>query len=205
MVMNMRRFYRFFNRLHSKINENFQLPLFLSLALLTLYTVITGFAAYLINYGVIGQAGGFLTDNYPVVILRMIILLLFINFNIIYLYLLVRYFKQRKVPLRVIYSYYAVFATFLFLLSIILFFAVLFSYYVIGMGTEHILLIFGLAILIILTGANLYPAYFLFLSLKEEPVDVFWAIILCIIGIHIFSYVLFNIWNRIHIFQLWLF
>lgn len=199
----MKRFYRFFNRLHSRINENFQLPLFFSLALLTLYTIVTGFAAYLINYDLLGEADGLMDGNYFVVILRMFILLLFINFNIIYLYLLVRYFKQKKIPLRVIYSYYAVFATFLFLLAILLFFAVLFSYYVLGMQTEHILLIFGLAILIILTGANLYPAYFLFLSLKEEPVDVFWAIILCILGIHVFSYVLFNIWNRIHIFQLW--
>ena len=204
MVMNMKRFYRFFNGLHSRINENFQLPLFFSLALLTLYTIVTGFAAYLINYDLLGEADGLMDGNYFVVILRMFILLLFINFNIIYLYLLVRYFKQKKIPLRVIYSYYAVFATFLFLLAILLFFAVLFSYYVLGMQTEHILLIFGLAILIILTGANLYPAYFLFLSLKEEPVDVFWAIILCILGIHVFSYVLFNIWNRIHIFQLWL-
>lgn len=199
----MKRFYRFFNGLHSRINENFQLPLFFSLALLTLYTIVTGFAAYLINYDLLGEADGLMDGNYFVVILRMFILLLFINFNIIYLYLLVRYFKQKKIPLRVIYSYYAVFATFLFLLAILLFFAVLFSYYVLGMQTEHILLIFGLAILIILTGANLYPAYFLFLSLKEEPVDVFWAIILCILGIHVFSYVLFNIWNRIHIFQLW--
>lgn len=200
----MKRFYRFFNRLHSRINENFQLPLFFSLALLTLYTIVTGFAAYLINYDLLGDADGLLDGDYFVVVLRMGILLLFINFNIIYLYLLVRYFKQKKIPLRVIYSYYAVFATFLFLLAILLFFAVLFSYYVLGMQTEHIILIFGLAILIILTGANLYPAYFLFLSLKEEPVDVFWAIILCILGIHVFSYVLFNIWNRIHIFQLWI-
>src|SRR5690625_1513022 len=104
MVMNMKRFYRFFNRLHSRINENFQLPLFFSLALLTLYTIVTGFAAYLINYDLLGDDDGLLDGDYFVVVLRMAILLLFINFNIIYLYLLVRYFKQKKIPLRVIYS-----------------------------------------------------------------------------------------------------
>ncbi len=204
MVMNMKRFYQFFNSLHSRINENFNLPPLVSLSLLILYTVLTAFAAYLINYDLIRGTDESLTDNYFIMILRTIILVLFINFNIIYLYILLRFFRKKKVPLRVIYSYYTVFATFLFLGAILLFFGVTLSYYVLGIQMEYIILIFGIAILIILTGANLYPAYFLFLALKDEPVDVFWAIILCIMGIHLFSYLLFNIWNRIHIFQLWL-
>lgn len=200
----MKRFYQFFNSLHSRLNENFNLPPLISLSLLTLYTVLTALAAYWVNYNLIGGQEELLIDNYFVVILRTIILILFINFNIIYLYILVRYFRQNKIPLRVIYSYYAVFATFLFMIAILLFFSIIFSYYVLGIQMDYMLLIFGVAILIILTGANLYPAYFLFLALKGEPVDVFWAFILCIIGIHIFSYLLFNIWNRIHILQLWL-
>lgn len=200
----MKRFYQFFNSLHSRINENFNLPPLISVSLLTLYVILTALTAYLINYDLIGESDESLTDNYFTVILRTIILILFINFNIIYLYILVRYFKHDKIPLRVIYSYYAVFSTFLFLIAILLFFSIMFFYYVLGIQMDYMILIFGVAILIILTGANLYPAYFLFLALKEEPVDVFWAIILCIIGIHVFSYLLFNIWNRIHIFQLWL-
>jgi hypothetical protein len=204
MVMTMKRFYQSLNTLHTRINKNFKLPPLMSFSLVTLYIILTSIVAYFINYTLIGEGGGSLTDNYFVMVLRTVVIILFINFNIIYLYILVRYFRRDKIPLRVIYSYYAVFSTLLFFIAVILLFSVMFSYYVIGMQMESIFLIFGIAILIILTGANLYPAYFLFLALKEEPVDVFWAIIFCVIGIHLFSYLLFNIWNRIHIFQLWL-
>ena len=176
----------------------------MSFSLVILYIILTSLVAYFLNYTLIREDGGSLTDNYFVMGLRTVIIILFINFNIIYLYILVRYFRRDKIPLRVIYSYYAVFSTLLFFIAVILLFSVMFSYYVVGMQMESIFLIFGIAILIILTGANLYPAYFLFLALKEEPVDVFWAIIFCVIGIHLFSYLFFNIWNRIHIFQLWL-
>lgn len=204
MVMTMKRFYQSLNTLHTRINKNFKLPPLMSFSLVILYIILTSLVAYFINYTLIREDGGSLTDNYFVMGLRTVIIILFINFNIIYLYILVRYFRRDKIPLRVIYSYYAVFSTLLFFIAIILLFSVMFSYYVVGMQMESIFLIFGIAILIILTGANLYPAYFLFLALKEEPVDVFWAIIFCVIGIHLFSYLFFNIWNRIHIFQLWL-
>lgn len=200
----MKRFYQSLNTLHTRINKNFKLPPLMSFSLVTLHIILTSIVAYFINYTLIGEDGSSLTDNYFVMVLRTVIIILFINFNIIYLYILVRYFRRNKIPLRVIYSYYAVFSTLLFFIAVILLFSVMFSYYVIGMQMESIFLIFGIAILIILTGANLYPAYFLFLALKEEPVDVFWAIIFCVIGIHLFSYLFFNIWNRIHIFQLWL-
>lgn len=204
MVMTMKRFYQSLNTLHTRINKNFKLPPLMSFSLVILYIILTSLVAYFINYTLIREDGGSLTDNYFVMGLRTVIIILFINFNIIYLYILVRYFRRDKIPLRVIYSYYAVFSTLLFFIAVILLFSVMFSYYVVGMQMESIFLIFGIAILIILTGANLYPAYFLFLALKEEPVDVFWAIIFCVIGIHLFSYLFFNIWNRIHIFQLWL-
>ena len=200
----MKRFYQSLNTLHTRINKNFKLPPLMSFSLVILYITLTSIVAYFINYTLIREDGGSLTDNYFVMVLRTVIIILFINFNIIYLYILVRYFRRDKIPLRVIYSYYAVFSTLLFFIAVILLFSVMFSYYVVGMQMESIFLIFGIAILIILTGANLYPAYFLFLALKEEPVDVFWAIIFCVIGIHLFSYLFFNIWNRIHIFQLWL-
>lgn len=200
----MKRFYQSLNTLHTRINKNFKLPPLMSFSLVILYIILTSLVAYFINYTLIREDGGSLTDNYFVMGLRTVIIILFINFNIIYLYILVRYFRRDKIPLRVIYSYYAVFSTLLFFIAVILLFSVMFSYYVVGMQMESIFLIFGIAILIILTGANLYPAYFLFLALKEEPVDVFWAIIFCVIGIHLFSYLFFNIWNRIHIFQLWL-
>ena len=200
----MKRFFQLLNNLHFKINDNFKLPLLFSFALLTGYILIVGFSGYLIGYDLISENDTAVTDNLLVLFLRIILIILFINFNIIFLYFLIRWFRHKRLPLRVIYSYYAIFSTFLFLISIILFISILFSYYVLGIQTEHLVLFFGLAVLIILTSANLYPAYFLVRALKDEPVDIFWAIILCVLGIHTFSFILFNIWNRIHIIQLWL-
>lgn len=200
----MKRFYQLLNDLHFKINDSFKLPLLFSFTLLTVYILTVGFSGYLIGYDLTDEGISSVTNDLPILFFRMALIVLFINFNILFLYLLVRWFRHKKLPLRVIYSYYAVFSTFLFLISIILFISILLSYYVLGLQTDHLVLFFGVTILIILTSANLYPAYFLVLSLKDEPVDIFWAIILCVLGIHTFSFILFNIWNRIHIIQLWL-
>src|SRR5699024_11399755 len=99
------------------------------------------------------------------------------------LYLLIMWISHKMLPLQVIYSYYAVFSTFFFLISIILFISILLSYYVFGIQIDYLVLFFGLTVLVILTAANLYPAYFLVLALKDEPVDIFCAVILCILGI----------------------
>lgn len=200
----MKRFYQALNNLHFKINDNFKLPFLFSFTLLTGYVLIVGFSGYLIGYDLISDNNTSVTDSLSVMFLRMLLIIIFINFNILFLYLLIRWFRHKKLPLRVIYSYYAVFSTLLFLISIMLFISILLSYYVLGIRTDHLLLFFGLTIIIILASANLYPAYFLTLALKDEPVDIFWAIILCIVGIHTFTFILFNIWNRIQIIQLWL-
>ncbi|HIV82644.1 MAG TPA: hypothetical protein H9994_08025 [Candidatus Salinicoccus merdavium] len=200
----MKRFYQVLNNLHFKINDSFKLPFLFSSALLTAYILIVGFSGFLIGYDLLGESSSSVTDNLPVLFLRMTLIILFVNFNILFLYLLIRWFRHKRLPLRVIYSYYAVFSTFLFLISIILFISILLSYYVFGIQIDYLVLFFGLTVLVILTAANLYPAYFLVLALKDEPVDIFWAIILCILGIHTFSFILFTIWNRIHIVQLWL-
>ena len=200
----MKRFLQLFNDLHFKINDSFKLPFLSSFVLLTGYILIVGFSGYLIGYDLIGESNTSVTDDLFVLFLRMVLIILLINFNILFLYFLVRWFRHKRIPLRVIYSYDAIVSTFLFLISIVLFISILFSYYVLGIQTDHLFLFFGLTVLIILTSANLYPAYFLVRALKDEPVDIFWAIILCVLGIHIFSFILFNIWNKIHIFQLWL-
>lgn len=200
----MKRFYRTLNNLHFKINDSFKLPFLFSFSLLTGYILIVGFSSYLIGYDLISDSHTSVTDDFFILFLRMILIILFINFNILFLYFLIRWFRHKRLPLRVIYSYYAIFSTFLFLISIILFISILFSYYILGIQTDHLVLFFGLTILILLTSANLYPAYFLVTALKDEPVDIFWAIILCILGIHTFSFIMFRIWNSIHIFQLWL-
>ncbi len=200
----MKRFYQTLNNLHYKINDSFQLPLVFSFALLTAYILTIGFSGYLIGYDLISENSTSVTDNLPIMFLRMLLIILFINFNILFLYFLIRRFRHKRLPLKIIYSYYSIFSTFLFLISIILFISILLSYYILGIQTDYLLLFFGVIILVILTAANLYPAYFLVLALKDEPVDIFWAIILCVIGIHTFSFILFNIWNRIHIIQLWL-
>jgi len=200
----MKRFYQVLNNLHFKINDSFKLPFLFSSALLTAYILIVGSSGFLIGYDLLGESSSSVTDNLHVLFLRMTLIILFVNFNILFLYLLIRWFRHKRLPLRVIYSYYAVFSTFLFLISIILFISILLSYYVFGIQIDYLVLFFGLTVLVILTAANLYPAYFLVLALKDEPVDIFWAIILCILGIHTFSFILFTIWNRIHIVQLWL-
>lgn len=200
----MKRFYQLFNDLHFKINDSFKLPFLFSFTLLTIYILIVGFSGYLLGYDLTGEGISTVTDDLFVFFVRMALIVLFINFNILFLYFLVRWFRHKKLPLRVIYSYYAIFSTFLFLLSIILFISILLSYYVLGIQTDHLILFFGVTVLIILSFTNLYPAYFLVVALKDEPVDIFWAIILCVLGIHTFSFILFNIWNRIHIIQLWL-
>lgn len=200
----MKRFFQLLNDLHFKINDNFKLPFLFSFALLTGFVLIIGFSGYLIGYDLLGDSSTSVTDNLPVLFVRMMLIILFVNFNIIFLYLLIRLFRHKRMPLRVIYSYYSIFSTFLFLISIILFISILLSYYILGIQTDHLVLFFGVTVLIILTSASLYPAYFLALALKDEPVDIFWAIILCVIGIHTFSFILFNLWNRIEIIQLWL-
>src|SRR5690625_314248 len=125
----MKRFYQVLNNLHFKINDSFKLPFLFSSALLTAYILIVGFSGFLIGYDLLGESSSSVTDNLPVLFLRMTLIILFVNFNILFLYLLIRWFRHKRLPLRVIYSYYAVFSTFLFLISIILFFIFFLSSY----------------------------------------------------------------------------
>lgn len=151
----MKRFYQLLNNLHFKINDSFKLPFLFSFTLLIGYILIVGFSGYLIGYDLLGEDTTSVTDDLLVLFLRMILIVLFVNFNILFLYFLVRRFRHKKLSLRVIYSYYAVFSTFLFLISIILFLSILLSYYFLGIQTDHLVLFFGLTVLIILTAANL--------------------------------------------------
>lgn len=195
---------RFFKQLHRNIDSNFQVYPFMSVSLLMIYSIILGVFGYLLGIDLFSR------EIYPVdyifqsLLLRALIVLFFINFNIVILYFLISFFRRERVPITVIYSYYALFGSFIFATAILLFLTVIGGYYIFNIPINILLIMFGISVIIILTLTNLYPAILLFLSLKDEPIDVFWPIVLCVLSIHAMTFVLFRMWNTVDLLMLWI-
>lgn len=195
---------KFFKQLHKDIDPEFSMSPFMSVSLLMIYSIILGVFGYLVGIDLFSREVSPVTHLFQELLVRSIIVLFFINFNVVILYFLIRLFRQKRLPIKTIYSYYAIFGTLIFTIAIILFFSVMGGYYLLGIPLYILLMMFGVSIIIILTLINLYPAVLLFLSLKHEPIDVFWPIILCVLIIHLMSFALFRMWNAVDILMLWI-
>lgn len=193
-----------FKKLHSRFDETFYIPPFMSVSLLVIYAIILGAFGYLLGIDLFSHDIYSLEYIFQNLMIRSLIILFFLNFNILILYFFIRFFTKRIISIPTIYAYYTLFGTVIFITALGLYFLVLCGHYLLNFPLNILLAVFGVSILIILTLTNLYPAILLFLALKHEPVDMFWPIMFCIISIHIMTFILFRMWNTVDILLLWL-
>lgn len=193
-----------FKKLHTNFDDGFSLPPFMSVSLLMIYSIILGAFGYLVGIDLFSYEIYAFDHIFQSLVIQSLILLIFINSNIIILYFFIKFFRTRTVSIITIYSYYALFGTVIFTVAVLLYFTVIGGHYITDIPIGPLRIMFGISIIIILTLTNLYPAILLFLTLKKEPIDVFWPIILCVLIIHAMTFLLFRVWDTVDILLLWL-
>lgn len=199
----MQRLIAFFKDIHKNIDTTLEIPPFISISLLILYTIISGVFGHLIGMDLFDRKYQPFTLVFDTFLLRIFILILYIIFNIIFLYLMILWVGRERVRIPVLLSYYAIVSTAVFFISLILFAAVIGLHYGLGLENHPILIVFGATVVIIFTILNIYPGYIFFLAIRHRPIDTFWPIILYVIGIHMITYLMFRLWNGVDILKMW--
>lgn len=199
----MHRLAAYLKEIHKNMNTELEIPPFISISLLMLYIIIAGVFGHIIGMDLFTPSYQSFEMVFDTFFLRILILILYIIFNIAFLYLMILWFRKDRIRIPVLLSYYAIFATAIFFISLILFFGVLALHYVFGMANHPIFIVFGASIVIIVTLLNIYPAYLFFMAIKHRPIDIFWPIILYIIGIHIISFLMFRVWGTVDVIRIW--
>lgn len=199
----MQRIIAFLKDTHKNIDTTLEIPPFISISLLILYTLILGVSGHLIGLDLFDREYQPFKLVFDTFLLRIFILILYIIFNIAFLYLMILWFRRERIQIPVLLSYYAIVTTAVFFVSLILFAVVLGLHYGFGLMNHPILIIFGITIVIIFTTLNIYPGYIFFLAIRHRPIDIFWPIILYIIGIHIITYLMFRLWSMVDILKMW--
>lgn len=195
--------FRFVKNMHRELDPNFSFPPFMTISLIIIYTLVIGAFGYLLGIDIFTDENYTFSYVFESLLIRSIILIFFINFNAIFVFLLIRWFRSSKVKVSVIYSYYALFATIIFIIALAMFFSVIIGYYVLHISPPALLNLFGASIVIVMTLTNLYPAYVLYIAIRNEKIDLFWPIIICILGIHLMTFLLFRMWNMVDVIMLW--
>lgn len=193
----------YLKNIHRNLDTELEIPTFMTISLLILYTLISGVFGHLIGMDLFAapyQPFELLLDTFA---LRIIILILYITFNIAFLYLMILWFRKERIRIPVLLSYYAIVTTAVFFISLILFAAVLVLHYLFGVSSHAVFIVFGVALVIIFTILNLYPGYLFFLAIRHRPIDIFWPFALYIIGIHLISFLLFKVWGAVDILSMW--
>lgn len=189
--------------IHRNLNTGLEIPPFITISLLILYTLISGIFGHLIGMDLFStayQPFELLFDSFA---FRIIILILYIILNIAFLYLMILWFRKERVRIPVLLSYYAIVTTVVFCISLMLFTVVLGLYYLFGVSSHAIFIVFGATLVIIFTILNLYPGYLFFLAIRHRPIDIFWPFVLYITGIHLISFLLFRLWGAVDILSMW--
>lgn len=200
---NMKRIMGFLKDIHRKFDTEFEIPPFITISLLFIYTIIGGAFGHLLGIDLFAEGAHPMHLVIESLMLRVPILIMYIMFNLLFLYIMIRWYSQSSVSVPVLLSYYAIFTTAVFLVTFILFFIVIvinFWFDVTGMA---IFVIFGITLVIIFTLLNLYPGYLFYLAIRDRPLDLFWPLILYIAGIHVISFALFRLWSSVNILGMW--
>ncbi|KKK34906.1 hypothetical protein WN59_04435 [Salinicoccus sediminis] len=189
--------------IHINLSKSLEIPPFITISLLILYTLISGVFGHIIGMDLFADDYQPFTPGFEIFSLRIAILLLYIILNIAFLYLMILWFKRERMRIPVLLSYYAIVTTAVFFASLILFSAVLGLYHFFGMGGHTVFIVFGASLVAIFTVLNLYPGYLFYLAVKERPIDIFWPFMMYIAGIHLISYLLFRLWGAVDTLSMW--
>lgn len=194
----------YLKNIHRNLNTGLEIPPFITISLLILYTLISGVFGHIIGMDLFADAYQPFTLGIEPFVLRIGILILYIILNIAFLYLMILWFRKERVRIPVLLSYYAIVTTAVFFISLILFTTVLGLHYLLGISNHTIFIIFGASLVVIFTILNLYPGYLFYLAIRRRPIDIFWPFMLYIIGIHLISFLLFRLWGAVNVLNLWL-
>ncbi|MFC3419127.1 hypothetical protein ACFOLA_06505 [Salinicoccus hispanicus] len=193
----------FFMKIHRRLYPTFIISPYITIPLLLIATLATSSFGHLLG----GELfTGNAISNVPFIstlLLRIGILTIYVASNLLFLYFMIRWFRKKPVRILSLLSYYAVFATIVFVLSNCLFLLVTAIDHFFNMNEAPLLILFGISLVIIFTLLNLYPGYLFYLAIRHRPIDTFWPVILYIIGIHLITYTLLRLWNAVDIIILW--
>ena len=189
--------------IHRNLNKSLEIPPFITISLLILYTLISGVFGHIIGMDLFADDYQPFTPGFEIFSLRIAILLLYIILNIAFLYLMILWFRRERVKIPVLLSYYAIITTAVFFASLILFSAVLVLSNFFGVESHTVFIIFGASIVAIFTILNLYPGYLFYMAVKERPIDIFWPFMMYIACIHLISYLLFRLWGAVDTLSMW--
>lgn len=199
----MKKLMKFLKNIHQKFDIELEIPPFITISLLFTYTIIGGVSGHLLGIDLFAEGAQPIDLVAESLLLRVPILIMYVMFNMLFLYGMIRWFSKKTIPIPVILSYYAVFTTAVFLVTFILFFVVIGLNYWFGVTGLPIFIIFGVALVIIITLLNLYPGYLFYMAIRNRPIDIFWPLILYVIGIHTISYTLFMLWGSVDMLGMW--
>ncbi|WP_342387984.1 hypothetical protein [Salinicoccus bachuensis] len=193
----------FIKQLHKEFNPTFYISPYITVSLLLLYTFISGIFGYLLGIELFSQETIPNTLLFETLLLRMSVLGLYAMANLFFLYLMIGWFRKSFVNVAVILSYYLVFTTVVFILTILMFLLVWAFHSIFDINEAPLLIIFGISLVIIFTLLNLYPGYLFYLAIRHRPMDIFWPLILYVIGIHLITYIMLRLWNAVDLILIW--
>lgn len=190
-------------QLHKEFNPTFYISPYITVSLLFLYTLISGVLGYLLGVELFSQETipGILL--FEVLLLRLGVLALYAMANLFFLYLMIGWFRKSFIKVPVLLSYYLVFTSGVFILTILMFLLIWGIHSIFGITESPLLIVFGISLVIIFTLLNLYPGYLFYLAIRHRPIDTFWPIILYIIGIHLITFIMLRLWNAVDLILLW--
>ena len=193
----------FIKQLHKEFNPTFHISPYITVSLLLLYTFISGIFGYLLGVELFSQEVISNVLLFEILLLRLGVLTLYAMANLFFLYLMVGWFRKSFVNVVVLLSYYLVFTSVVFVLTILMFLLVWILHTLFSLNESPLLIIFGISLVIIFTLLNLYPGYLFYLAIRHRPIDIFWPLVLYVIGIHLITYVMLRLWNTVDLILIW--
>ncbi|WP_031545831.1 hypothetical protein [Salinicoccus luteus] len=193
----------FIKQLHKEFNPTFHISPYITVSLLLLYTFISGIFGYLLGVELFSQEVISNVLLFEILLLRLGVLTLYAMANLFFLYLMVGWFRKSFVNVVVLLSYYLVFTSVVFVLTILMFLLVWILHTLFSLNESPLLIIFGISLVIIFTLLNLYPGHLFYLAIRHRPIDIFWPLVLYVIGIHLITYVMLRLWNTVDLILIW--
>ncbi|CAM2797512.1 hypothetical protein [Salinicoccus roseus] len=190
-------------QLHKEFNPTFCIQPHITVSLLLLYTIISGIFGYLLGVEIFSQETIPGVLLFEILLLRLGVLTLYAMANLFFLYLMIGWFRKSFVQVPVLLSYYLIFTTGVFILTILMFLIVWAFHSVFSLNESPLLIVFGISLVIIFTLLNLYPGYLFYLAIRHRPIDTFWPIILYVIGIHLITFIMLRLWNAVDLILIW--
>lgn len=193
----------FIKQLHQEFNPTFHISPYITVSLLLLYTFISGIFGYLLGVELFSQEAVSNVLLFEILLLRLGVLALYAMANLFFLYLMVGWFRKSFVNVMTLLSYYLIFTSVVFVLTILMFLLVWILHALFSFNESPLLIVFGISLVIIFTLLNLYPGYLFYLAIRHRPIDIFWPLILYVVGIHLITYVMLRLWNTVDLILIW--